>query len=123
MNFASKLNQTAVYWAPTTANDQAGNPVFASPVELTNQVRWEGKVDVMVNAAGEQIISDAVVYIDGVTTLEENGYMFEGALTDLTAEEQANPKIAKGAYIIRATGRSPSLRADQSLRKVGLGKG
>ena len=118
MNFATKLNQTAVYWAPDGTVDDFGNNGFAAGVELTSAVRWEDKGELFLNALGEQELSQSISYYDG--TLALDGYLYLGTLASLSAPEQADPTIVRGAYRIRQTKLSPSVDASQSLRKTWL---
>ena len=116
MNFATKLNQTAVYWAPDGTVDDHGNGGFVAGAEIT--ARWEDKGELFLNALGEQELSQSIIYYDG--TLALDGYLYLGTLASLSAPEQADPTIVRGAYRIRQTKLSPSVDASQSLRKTWL---
>ena len=115
MNFSTKLNQTAVYWAPA-ASDEYGNSTHETGEEIT--VRWEDRVDLFVNAQGEDEHSQAVVY--GTDLVVVDGYLYLGTLASLTAQQQLDPTIVRGAYRVRQSKLSPSVGATQSLRKTWL---
>ena len=115
MNFATKLNQTAVYWA-VGAVDDYGNTAYAAGTEIT--VRWEDIGELFLDAQGESVMSNAIVY--GTDTVALDGYLYLGTLASLSAPEQADPTIVNGAYRIRQSKLSPSVDASQSLRKTWL---
>lgn len=118
MNLTTKLNQTAVYWAPDDVTGD-GNRTFAAPVETS--VRWQDVRELFLNAQGEKELSNAVIYFDGSgTAIVLDGKLFLGTLADLSAPEEANPNIVRLAYRVRGNNLSPSLQATQSLRKAFL---
>ena len=118
MNIASKLNQTAVYWAPG-AVDNYGNRNYSAGVEVS--VRWQQRREEFTNVNGKKEVSQAIVYYEGqAVTLKLGGKLFQGVLADLTAGEIADPNIVTEAYRIKQNGDSPSVAAGQFLGKVWL---
>jgi hypothetical protein len=115
LNINRKLNQTAVYWAPLAPGND-GNVTWGAGAEIS--VRWENKREVFTNFEGEEKTSSAIVYSNGdETTQVENGRLYLGELTDLTAPQQANPEIVLNSFRIQQSLLSPNVRATQHLRK------
>lgn len=105
-----RMLQTATYWGPGT-DDGLGGITYPSP--YTIDVRWQQKAELFRDANANEVISSAVVYVSEPVEIE--GWM---ALGDETAT--ADPRNADGAYQIRQLGDSPSLKADETLRKAWL---
>ena len=121
MNFASKLNQTIVYWAPSGLNDY-GRTTFAGGVEFTG--RWQREAKIFTDNTGEERVSDSKVFANSDDiTLETDGRLFLGALTDLTAPQQADPNLVPSAEIIRKLLDSPGISAVQKLTTVLTNRG
>ena len=121
MNFASKLNQTIVYWAPV-GNTASGRPTIAAGVEFTG--RWQREAKVFTDVTGEERVSDSTVYADPTeVTLETNGRLFLGELADLTAEQQAGTEIVTTSEIIRKPYETPGVGGSQQLMKVMTNRG
>lgn len=109
-----KLNfhQKAVYWG-NPQPDGYGGFHFDDPVELT--VRWEDKQVLFSLPTGEEQVSRAIVYTQ--VDVELGGYLALGTLDSIGANAQP---VDSGiiAFIIRSFGKSPSLQANQFLRKA-----
>lgn len=113
--------QTAVYWG-SPVNDGYGKYTFATAVELTppNGVRWEETTAVVTDNNGKEIISKAKILI--VQDVEEQGYLYLGALDDLDSDP--DPMEVEGAYEIIRVDKTPLYRAtDKFVRTIYLGYG
>lgn len=104
------LEQTATYWPPG-ANDGFGNVGFGTPV--TVYVRRQDKAELFRDAEANEVVSNAIVYID--QDVANKGYL---ALGDHTGT--ASPIGLDGAYEIRAVGETPNLRNSEVLYKAWL---
>jgi hypothetical protein len=111
----SNLRQTAVYWG-NPQSDGSGGRTFDEAVEVS--VRWEDKQELFIDASGQEVRSNAVVYV--ASDLDLGGYLYLGELADLDSSEAADPFVLAGAREIRGWGKTPSLKADISLRKAWL---
>jgi hypothetical protein len=111
----SNLRQTAVYWGGPQS-DGFGGRTFDEAVEIS--VRWEDKQELFIDATGQEVRSNAVVYVD--RDLDMGGYLYLGELDDLDSAEAADPFTLSNAREIRGWGKTPSLKNDISLRKVWL---
>lgn len=121
MNFASKLNQTIVYWAPSGL-DNYGRTTFSAGVEFTG--RWQREAKVFTDNTGEERVSDSTVYANADDiTLATDGRLYLGTLASLSAPEQANPNIVATAEIIRKILDSPGVSASQTLNKAMTNRG
>lgn len=106
--FTDLMPQTATYWAPGIADGQGGVSFQATPVQIA--CRWQNKTALYRNAAGDQAVSEAVVYTD--RALLAKGWLYLG--TSATP----NPKNVAGAREIKSVQASPSLDAVEELHKV-----
>lgn len=110
MAYTALLTQQCTYWAPAS-NDGFGGLVYSAPVSLL--VRWQDKVELLQDTAGEEFLSSAIVYSS--QELAENGFLYEGT------SAEANPQDQEGAFRIRLRGRSPTPSADIVVYKNTLG--
>lgn len=101
---ARLCKQDAVYWG-NPQNDGYSGFTYDAAVEI--KCRWEDKVQLIVNPDGSQQSSRAIVY--PLQVLDEEGWLYLGLLTDLTAEQIANPKLIRAADIIKKFEKSSSL--------------
>ena len=104
MSFLTKnLNQKITYWAETGTKDVYGNSTWVSPVLLNG--RWEDVNDLFVDVDGNEVLSNAKVWLD--TDVAVGGYLmnreFVGGETD--------PSIVVDARRIRKYSKIPNLRA------------
>lgn len=111
MNFATKLNQTATYWAPGTPDGYGRVQFEAVPVAI--DVRWQEQAVMFRDAKGNQQVSNAVIYTLDVLAI--GGYI---KLGDAEAGTVSDPRTVSGAEEIRQIGTSPSLHVTQTLYKV-----
>lgn len=109
MNLNSMMNQTATYWAPSTA-DGFGGRIYEAPINF--KCRWEDDVQFIIGPNGEKILSKARVFTQQV--LVQGGYLFRGisVAADPTTVEEAMP-------IVRYM-ETPDLRNLQTLREARL---
>jgi len=111
--------QTAVYWG-TPVDNGYGGKTFATAVEVS--CRWEDTVE-KINRIGdrmeEEIVSRAQVYV--TTDVQEKGYLYLGALADLSTAQKADPTTITKAYMINRFDKIPVIRkTDKFLRKAYL---
>ncbi|HDS00520.1 MAG TPA: hypothetical protein ENO22_05670 [candidate division Zixibacteria bacterium] len=111
----SLLKQTAVYWA-NPQPDGFGGRSYDVAAEI--DCRWEERQDIFVDSQGREVRSQAVVYVG--QDLDMGGYLFLGELSDLTAEERADPLVCDSAFEIRSKESVPNLKTDIYVRKVWL---
>jgi len=109
------FNDTAVYWAPAGL-DAYGMPTFDLEVEIT--VRWTDKTVLFRNAAGEEVMSDAIIHSS--IDLELGGYIWRGALNDLTSSDQGDPLNVSEAREIRRFDKTESVDGTLYNRKTYL---
>jgi hypothetical protein len=96
--------QTAVYWAPGTA-DSHGEITFEAPVEIN--VRWEDSTERIATANGSQILCHAKVFV--TAQYDKQGYLFLGTLADCSSN--ADPKTVDGAFEILRADKIPAFRS------------
>jgi hypothetical protein len=109
--------QTAVYWG-TPAKDGRGGYTFADAVEIN--CRWEKKQRMIQADNGEEIISEADVWV--LQDLDIEGYLYLGTLDDL----DSNPDDPReyDSYRIVNFEKIPLLGSTTAfVRKAYLGKG
>jgi len=112
MNLKSKLNQDITYWPPGTP-DGFGGTDYGTPTLL--QGRWEGQNELFVDAEGNEVRSQAIIYLDQDVKL--SGYLAKGEHTDSTDND---PTTISGAKEIRSVKETPSVDATQTVYKVWL---
>lgn len=103
-----KLRQTATVWSKNGV-DGFGKTTFAAPA--TKLVRWEDKQEKIINAAGEEIMSMAEIFVGEDFN---NGDYF--CLGDQTSE--ADPMKVEAAYEIQKTEKIPDLKGTTFVRTV-----
>lgn len=120
MSISSLLNrnltQTCIYWG-NPANDGYGGLDFDNPVELL--CRWEDKTVLQQDAKGNQITSDAVVFV--LQDVEEGGYLYLGSISDLDSSAVSPVETAKAFQIITYE-KVPALKGSEYFRAVYLKK-
>jgi len=108
-------NQDCVYWPLNLTESGAqsynsyGEPQFADPQEL--KCRWEGRIEKFMDDKGEEVVSKAVVMVDGVAA---GGVLMLGTLDDITDED--NPLLNQGAYQIKRYDTIPNRKATVMFR-------
>ena len=98
--------QPAVYWGNPVA-DGFGGFTFDDPVEI--KCRWEDKAFVVMDATGIERMTDALIMI--TQDLDVLGFLYLGALSELTEEEKGDPMKVEDARQIIAFERVPTLRS------------
>lgn len=109
-----KRLQTAVYWEPS-GNNEFGETTFSAPIELL--VRWQDTQEKFVTQQGDETISSAIVY--PARALTPRGYLYLGALSNLTTQQKADPRLST-AKEIRSVGASPSITNRFTVYKIWL---
>jgi len=113
--------QTAVYWGNPKESGMGGF-TFDNPVELTppaSGVRWEEKTQLVATGRGAEEVSDAEILV--CQDLDIDGYLYLGNLSDLTAEEKADPTQVEGARQIMSRSKIPMVfSTTEFVRKVYL---
>lgn len=99
------LRQTITKWT-AGATDIYGNPTWSSPVTLKG--RWEDKQVKTVDFQGNEIISNAIVYVGEDLLLGD--YIYLGTST------ASSPPAA--AREVRNFSKSPSLDTTKYIRKA-----
>jgi len=115
--FLRKLSvQTAVYWG-SPVNDGYGGYTYTTPIEIA--VRWEGSTKVITTSKGVEYVSRAEVIVN--QDVDEEGYLYLGALSDLTDEQKADPRLVDGAWKIMRFDKTPMIfKTDEFVRKAYL---
>lgn len=111
----NQLKQIAVFWG-NSQSDGYGGRTFDDAVEIS--VRWSNRQEMFVDTQAREQVSRAVVHT--AIDLEVGGYLYLGELADLSSAEEGDPLSISTAYEIRAFSKTPSIRADQFVRKVWL---
>lgn len=104
---------TAVVWSKASP-DGYGKTSFGNPKEII--VRWQNKMEIFRNDAGQDEVSEAQVFPG--EDLSNGDYLFEGELSDLAQSQKNNPQAI--AYKIRAWAKIPTLDGTQYVRKAYL---
>jgi len=112
---SGQLRQTAVYWG-NPQNDGYGGRTFDDAVEI--DVRWEGRQNLFIDAAGQEKRSRAVVFVKSDVDL--GGYLYLGELTDLSSAEEGDPLSIATAYEIAGFEKIPDIAAGKFVRKAWL---
>lgn len=109
------LTQVCVYWG-TPARDGYGTFTWATPVEIS--CRWVDSIKVVMGKDGNEIITQAEVQVKQV--VDEQGMLYLGELTDLSAAEKADPKLKDTVYSIKKFDQVPTMKGDKFFRKCYL---
>jgi hypothetical protein len=111
--YTRHLRQDVTHW-PVTGTDGFGGFTYGTPILL--KARWEYKRELFLNEAGEEVTSEAIVYL-GVDT-DMGDFL---ALDDHTAipipSDLGSPARA---WRIRGTNKTTDLRNLDCIRKVFL---
>lgn len=111
----NKFPHTATYWG-NPQPDGYGGWSFDAPVTLDPDtgtgVRWQDRVELFVDDAGQEVRSQAVVYPQQALAL--NGWLLRGT------SAAADPREVDGALPIRQVGKTDNLRGTKTLHKVWL---
>lgn len=102
--------QDITVWQPGV-NDGFGGFTFPAPTLIKG--RWEDKQELFRDAKGEEVLSEAIVYVD--TDIVVGTYIAEG---DQTAT--ADPTTLQDAHQVRQFMKIPDLRQNDFERKAML---
>lgn len=105
-----RLNSTVTYWAKGTP-DGYGGFTYASPVALNG--RWEERIQLFVNQAGNQQQSKAMVFLED--DVEIGGFLYLGTSTD-----SAPSAVGNLAYEILGFSKIPSIDGSDYERRAYL---
>lgn len=110
MGLRRKLNDTATTWSVTS--DGFGGFTFGSPVTI--RCRWEDKSELFRDPTGDEVVSNAVVFLESDVVVGD--YLYHGTSTE------ADPVAAHGslAQRIKQFNKIPDLRSVEQLRKAFL---
>lgn len=98
------LRDRAVYWGvPTSLGD--GTASFMEPIEIP--CVWKEDIRRVKDYFEKETVSRAHVYVN--IDIAEKAMLFHGKLSDLTAEQRANPTSIPEAYEVRRFMKTPSL--------------
>jgi len=113
-NFLKRTyTQDAVYWGPVT-EDGYGAKVYATPIQI--KCRWEERDQTLTNPKGAIIGSRARVFV--LQDVEEEGFLFQGKLADLSNEHKANPMGLDKAWSIKQFEKVPELGSPTNFIRI-----
>ena len=114
MSLISRMKkQVCVHWARTGTNSY-GRPIWGDPEELV--CRWSDITQKFMDLKGEERISNAIVYVSGVSV---GDVLLLGTLTD-SGLNTTEPFKNGGAWKVERVDAIPNLRATETLYKVYL---
>ncbi len=102
------LKQDITHW--TVTSDGFGGFTYSTPV--TQKGRWEDSQILFRNAEGEEVVSDAIVYLSSDVVVED--FLFDGISV------VADPTTLAEAKQIRQFNKTPDLRNNNEMRKAFL---
>ncbi len=111
MSFTKNLRQDVTHW-PITGSDGYGGFTYGTPVRLDG--RWEEKQELFLNADLEEVLSNAICYLN--IDISPGDYL---ALGDFATTPIADPTTISG-FRIRNYSKVTDLRALNALRKAWL---
>jgi hypothetical protein len=103
------LQQTCVYWAPSTP-DRNGRTTFIDPVQL--RCRWEEVREAYQAKDGTTAVASSKVFVE--SDVLEQGILWQGTLA--TVVDAVNPLRNPRAHVIRSFSKLPTLYPDEYLR-------
>ena len=107
--------QDAVYWG-SPRPDGTGGSKFAAPISA--KVRWNEKNQLVMNDAGENVISRAELLVGEIAAVVEiGGYFLLGTLADV-ATAVGLPQAARRVLVVQSTPLFGS--RDEFVRRVFL---
>ncbi len=101
------LTEDVTYWSGV--DDGYGGKTFSTPQIIKG--RWEDRSEVYVDQAGEQLVSNAVVYL--MVDVEVDNFIAQGSHVTV-----ADPSTLAGAFIVKRFDKIPNLRNVSFQRKV-----
>lgn len=111
--YTRHLRQDVTHW-PVTGTDGFGGFTYGTPVLLKG--RWEGKRELFLNEKGEEVTSEAIVYLDVDTDMGD----FLALDDHTTVPIPSNLSSPARAWRIRGTNKTTDLRNLDCIRKVFL---
>lgn len=108
--YSRNLLQTITYWAFDSGINAWSDESFDTPVTLSG--RWEDTVIRYMDLEGNEVVSDAIVYLNQDVT--ERGFLYLGE------SSASDPKEVQGAYPIRKYQKVPTFRLGDFIRKAYL---
>jgi len=116
LTLARACVQVCVYWG-NPQNDGYGGQTFDSAVEI--KCRWEESSKAITDNDGVVIGSTAGVFV--LQDMDEQGYVYQGFLADLTQSQLTDPKSVDGAWEIKQFEKIPILGSTtEFVRKIYL---
>jgi hypothetical protein len=103
------LKQKGTYWAPG-APDGFGGLAFSAPVSI--KLRWEDVQELFITAGGEEVRSEAKVFVDRDLVI--------GGMLYLGTSAATNPTTLPSAKEVRGWKKIPSLSATEFFRTAFL---
>lgn len=114
MTFKDRIKkQTCVHWEKS-GTDSRGRPTYEDPVEL--ECRWSGQVIAYVNVQGEEKMSNAIAFVDGVSV---GDVLYLGELDD-SGLDQDDPLKNSEAWRVERVDTIPNLKNSITWYKVYL---
>lgn len=109
-----RVNTPIVYWpSPLTPG---GNTVFSLPKESEGWLSTNDETFVGTDGKEIKSFNQMIIYVP----LEENGYVYLGAIEDLTSDELKDPRKNRNALPIQKVRRTTDLRYKKNVWKVYL---
>lgn len=105
--------QKCCHW-PRMGTDDYGRPTWCAAVE--RNCRWSGKNEKFTTAQDEELVSRAVVIVDGVTV---GDVLLLGTLAD-SGLDLSNPLENDGAWEVKAYASTPDFRNKVTYYKAYL---
>ena len=102
------LKQDITHW--TVTSNGFGGFTYSTPV--TQKGRWETSQILFRNTRGEEVVSDAIVYLSSDVVVED--FLFNGIST------AADPTTLAAARQVRQFNKTPDLRNNNQMRKAFL---
>lgn len=115
MSLITRMRKETAVWFEKTGTDPYGKPTHGVPVEI--KVRWDAVSKQFIKPTGEEVMSNAIVYVD--RDVKVGDVLLLGTIAD----NVTNPLDAKdnvGAWEVQRFDRNPNLRATEYLRTAYL---
>lgn len=107
MTLSAAYKQDVTYWGSPQPSGYGGN-VFTAPV--TFKARWEGRAEQVFTPTGDEIVSQAVVFVP--QDLDIGGYLYLGTSV------AADPTAVAGAFEVKQFLKVPDLHNMRSERRA-----
>jgi hypothetical protein len=115
---ASKCTQTCVYWG-NPQEDGYGTKTYDAAVEIA--CRWEDVQQIVGAITTSRVlgfgeVSRARVFV--TQDIDEQGVLYFGTLSDLTAPQLANPKLIETSHIIKRFEKVPAVGSTTEFLRI-----